>query len=226
MSAFIAEEKNFLMFLIEQYKNVIENKKTDANSNRAKAEAWHKICVSFNSRFSKRTEKQLRKLWDNMKSKTRKLDTEYKINMLKTGGGPPPQEHEDVIAERVRSIVPTINFEVDNVFDSNSNIVPQPETCNQTIKAINELPESQNNLVMEDTNIQENKENIRKPRKIRKVAVRKTKLPSRDQLSRLIDCEARLRVQKVKEAIQQQEQLHKTRMAVLAAEQKYWETKR
>ncbi|KAL1516354.1 hypothetical protein ABEB36_000273 [Hypothenemus hampei] len=39
MSAFIAEEKNFLVSLIEQYKNVIENKKTDANSNRAKAEA-------------------------------------------------------------------------------------------------------------------------------------------------------------------------------------------
>ncbi|KAL1516355.1 hypothetical protein ABEB36_000274 [Hypothenemus hampei] len=156
-----------------------------------------------------------------MKNKTRKEDTEYKRSILKTGGGPPLQEHGDAITEKGRSIVPSINFEVENVFDSNSYTVPQPNTmCNQTTKSINELLESQSNLLKD----QENKENNRKPRKIRK-AVRKIKLPSRERLSRLIDCEAQLRVQKMKDAIRQQEQLHKTRIAVLAAEQKYWETK-
>lgn len=38
--------------------------------------------------------------------------------MLATGGGPPLDDDADPIEERVRSIVPTINYEIDNQFDS------------------------------------------------------------------------------------------------------------
>ncbi|KAL1488996.1 hypothetical protein ABEB36_014775 [Hypothenemus hampei] len=131
MSAFTVDEKNLLIFLIDQNKHFIENKKTDANTNRAKAEIWSKITTAFNSRFSARTEKQLKKLWDNMKNKTRKIDTEHKKEMLKTGGGPPIQQYDDSISERVRSIVPTINFEIQNVFDS--NYLPQEENSDPII---------------------------------------------------------------------------------------------
>lgn len=50
--------------------------------------------------------------------RTRKSDTKRKYEILATGGGPPPPEENDPIAERVHAIVPTINLEIENNFDS------------------------------------------------------------------------------------------------------------
>jgi len=51
-----------------QYKDVIENKRTDAESNRKKDEVWLQIADEFNSRvYHQRSAKQLRQLYKNMK---------------------------------------------------------------------------------------------------------------------------------------------------------------
>lgn len=51
-----------------QYKDVIENKRTDAESNRKKDEVWLQIAKEFNSKvYHQRSAKQLRQLYKNMK---------------------------------------------------------------------------------------------------------------------------------------------------------------
>ncbi|KAL1488995.1 hypothetical protein ABEB36_014774 [Hypothenemus hampei] len=90
---------------------------------------------------------------------------------------------------------------------------------------MSELLEKQHDVVTQASDTEENKENFSKRRKIRAARVDTKKECPRELRSRLIDCEARLRVKKIKEAIRQQDELHKKRMAVLDSEKKYWETK-
>lgn len=64
---YTTEEKVFVASLVEQHKDCLENKKTDASSLQAKTRAWEEIANNFNASFKYRTPKQLRKLWDNLK---------------------------------------------------------------------------------------------------------------------------------------------------------------
>ncbi|KAL1516193.1 hypothetical protein ABEB36_000112 [Hypothenemus hampei] len=242
MSAFTAIEKNALISLVQKFKNIIETKKTDATTNKAKADAWMQIGVLFNSRFPTRSDKQLKKLWDNLKNRTRKIDTQYKYNILKTGGGPPPPSPaDDAITQQIRSIVPTINFEIANEYDSNhlltknlnessensNNIEPlyieeNIENTQQTESIIlNDLPYATTERPKRTNILQERKKrtNILQERKKRKVS------GVRDSRSKLIDLEARLRIRKMRESIKQQTDLFEKKMSVLESERKYWEKK-
>ncbi|KMZ07650.1 uncharacterized protein Dsimw501_GD24714 [Drosophila simulans] len=61
-------ERNMVLSYAAQYKDVIENKRTDAESNRKKDEVWLQIAKEFNSRvYHQRSAKQLRQLYKNMK---------------------------------------------------------------------------------------------------------------------------------------------------------------
>ncbi|KAH8331925.1 hypothetical protein KR067_002656 [Drosophila pandora] len=61
-------ERNMVLRYAAQYKDVIENKRTDAESNRKKDEVWLEIAKEFNSRvYHQRSAKQLRQLYKNMK---------------------------------------------------------------------------------------------------------------------------------------------------------------
>lgn len=61
-------ERNMVLGFAAQYKDIIENKRTDAESNRKKDEVWRVIAKEFNSRvYHQRTAKQLRQLYKNMK---------------------------------------------------------------------------------------------------------------------------------------------------------------
>lgn len=50
--------------------------------------------------------------------RTRKNDSAIYNKMLQTGGGPPEDIPADPIEEMVRSVVPAINYEIDNKWDS------------------------------------------------------------------------------------------------------------
>ena len=67
-------EKETLVELIEERRSIVEGKKNDVTSIKRKEEAWEIITVNFNSRVgvNKRSDKQLRGLWKNLKSQTRK----------------------------------------------------------------------------------------------------------------------------------------------------------
>ena len=61
-------ERNMVLGFAAQYKDVIENKRTDAESNRKKDEVWREIAKEFNLRvYHQRSSKQLRQLYKNMK---------------------------------------------------------------------------------------------------------------------------------------------------------------
>ncbi|XP_055854297.1 uncharacterized protein LOC129918027 isoform X2 [Episyrphus balteatus] len=61
-------ERNMVLGFAAQYKDVIENKRTDAESNRKKDEVWRVIAKEFNCRvYHQRSSKQLRQLYKNMK---------------------------------------------------------------------------------------------------------------------------------------------------------------
>lgn len=67
---FSPREKILLVNLINSYKHIVENKQTDCVSLRKKNEAWEKVCGLYNAHdVTKRTTKQLKKLWDNIKQK-------------------------------------------------------------------------------------------------------------------------------------------------------------
>lgn len=61
-------ERNMVLGFAAQYKDIIENKRTDAESNRKKDEVWRIIAKEFNTRvYHQRSSKQLRQLYKNMK---------------------------------------------------------------------------------------------------------------------------------------------------------------
>ncbi|XP_070380698.1 myb/SANT-like DNA-binding domain-containing protein 3 [Dermacentor albipictus] len=124
---FTEEEKDLLQDLINKYKEVIENKRTDAVSLSAKAKAWEKLCAEYNSRpfVRARDAKQLKKLWDNMKQRW-KLEKAKQIHyVMITGGGPPPQPMDDRLAQ-VEAVVPHLTVRVPNPFDSDRPLDDPP----------------------------------------------------------------------------------------------------
>ncbi|KAL1516335.1 hypothetical protein ABEB36_000254 [Hypothenemus hampei] len=199
MSAFTIEEKNLLVSLVNKYKDVIENKKTDANSN---------------------------------KEKTRKLDTEHKQNILKTGRGPPPPlPANDSLTEQIRNIIPTINFEIENPYDSNvltENLNESSENCIIYIDYIESTPteEKENTKRSKSTQPTQPTDSqlpiITDQRNKRKKESQEKEKRKADGVThsrnKLIDLEARLRVKKMKDAIKQQSELHTKKLAVLEAE--------
>lgn len=84
---FSANEKEILIHLITKYKDLVENKKTDAVTTNLKNEGWRKLAEEFNSlsSFSVRNTDQLKTCWDNIKRNTRKDNARTKKEIILTG---------------------------------------------------------------------------------------------------------------------------------------------
>lgn len=67
------KEKLLLASLVDKHKNVVENKRTDANTIQEKQREWEEIAVEYNAQASlisvKRNHLQLKKLWNNLKQR-------------------------------------------------------------------------------------------------------------------------------------------------------------
>ncbi|KAL3189059.1 hypothetical protein MRX96_003201 [Rhipicephalus microplus] len=91
---FTREERELLVNLVTRHRAVIENKRTDAIAKHAKDSAWEKLTSEYNSQPGIRrvTVAQLRKLWDNEKSKWKKnQQSEEKRNLYATDETIQPQ---------------------------------------------------------------------------------------------------------------------------------------
>ncbi|XP_029660585.1 uncharacterized protein LOC115234001, partial [Formica exsecta] len=112
-------EKIKLIELIEQEKNIIENKKTDNVSTKDKENCWINITKKFNSDCisGHRDMSCLKNCWDNLKKKTRKHYAEIRSELFKTGGGK-MNIIEDPIAEMVKNIIQPSVEGLQNRFDS------------------------------------------------------------------------------------------------------------
>ena len=74
-SNFIHSEKELLIDLVEKYRGVIENKKTDATTCKQKEEAWASVATDFNGQSAagvKRTSQQLLNAYKNLKRVAKK----------------------------------------------------------------------------------------------------------------------------------------------------------
>lgn len=84
---FTEDERQVFRNIMVNYRDVIENKKTDNTSKKAKDEAWAQLCDEYNSLAGTRAVcvAQLRKLWDNMKSRWKKQKSEETREIFRTG---------------------------------------------------------------------------------------------------------------------------------------------
>jgi Myb/SANT-like DNA-binding protein len=65
-------ERQHLRQLVQKYKSIVENKKTDAVSNDRKKKTWEQITTEFNAQgSSNRTTASLQRCWENLKSRTK-----------------------------------------------------------------------------------------------------------------------------------------------------------
>ncbi|XP_047541824.1 uncharacterized protein LOC125074541 [Vanessa atalanta] len=132
---FSSNEKEILVHLVTKYKDLIENKKTDAVTTAIKNEGWKKLAEEFNclSSFYVRNVEQLKTCWDNIKRTTRKDKAATKKNNLLTGGGrsdiPPPgplQGQVEVL------LGPTLDG-LENPYDSDIQFIDQGLTGPKTL---------------------------------------------------------------------------------------------
>ncbi|XP_075559944.1 uncharacterized protein LOC142591505 [Dermacentor variabilis] len=107
---------------------VIENRQTDNVSKRAKDSAWEKLAEEYNSQPGIRrvTVMQLRKLWDNEKSKWKKKDSEEKRDLYATGGGPPTCRPMSPSLALVGAAASHIGTRLPNPYDSDGAHTNQP----------------------------------------------------------------------------------------------------
>ncbi|KAJ9587227.1 hypothetical protein L9F63_019251 [Diploptera punctata] len=91
-------EKKLLIELVEKYKDVVENKKTDDVNFQKKCLAWKSISIEFNSMPNtvKRTGKQLKKCWLNMKHRSRQEQFIWS-RYRRTGGSGPVSSPYDLL---------------------------------------------------------------------------------------------------------------------------------
>lgn len=114
-------EKELLVELVHQYKNIIECKKTDSISNKNKNETWEKLTKEFNCKRTglEKTSKQLRTSYMNLKGNLRQSLSKNKREIFQTGGGVPDfklNDNDTLISLLGRSVKPH-----NNKFDSNAD---------------------------------------------------------------------------------------------------------
>ncbi|XP_040073380.1 myb/SANT-like DNA-binding domain-containing protein 3 [Ixodes scapularis] len=87
---YTAEEKALLQALVTKHARVLESKKTNNYSKEAKLIAWEKLSTEYNSQpnVRPRSAKQLKKRWENEKSRYKKRKSDETRDIHATGGGP------------------------------------------------------------------------------------------------------------------------------------------
>ncbi|XP_074032551.1 uncharacterized protein [Leptinotarsa decemlineata] len=148
---FTPREQNLLFSICLNYKNVIENKETNAVVNSEKNETWTKICQEFNSTsgdFNNRSVDQLKRCYENRRQNVRKRRAEVRQECLKTGGGPPPPDIEEKLV--LATMDPLTVDGYLNPFDSDSvTSVGSPRKQNQ-IEYVFENLEQESEVEIQD----------------------------------------------------------------------------
>lgn len=122
-SVFSVHEKNVLLELVGEYKDIIECKSTNKTTNLEKSKAWVEISKRFSCELetTPRTAKQLKTCYLNMKKRAFAQKAEFLMEKRKTGGGkvkknPPTQFDEKIIALNV------LTAPLETQFDSEADV--------------------------------------------------------------------------------------------------------
>lgn len=109
---FEKSEIQLLTELVTKYRSVIENKKTDAVTNKDKEAVWSTIAATFNAASSGstvRTSKTLKLKYESLKKCAKKKMTLHRQELYRTGGGPSAAPALDDAEEKVMAICSNIS---------------------------------------------------------------------------------------------------------------------
>ncbi|KAK4876108.1 hypothetical protein RN001_012530 [Aquatica leii] len=145
------DEKTFLKEIVTRYIHSVECKKTDAVSVLEKKKVWVTITQKLNSigKHSNRTAEQLRKCWENMKSRRKKELANQKVNRMATGGGPytPPVDAENAIVDDVLNLV---DIEIEDSIDSDTITIMSVSKDNPQERGSYKPPTDDEDAVVDD----------------------------------------------------------------------------
>ncbi|GBN64620.1 hypothetical protein AVEN_156682-1 [Araneus ventricosus] len=108
-------EAEAFLLLLDNFKSVIENKKTDATTNKEKASTWDGLTAMVNSfpGVAKRDAKELMTYYKNLKRKGNKNQADRRFQIFKTGGGPKADTSSNSVEERLLAMgalkIPLVN---------------------------------------------------------------------------------------------------------------------
>ncbi|KAM8967265.1 myb/SANT-like DNA-binding domain-containing protein 3 isoform 2-T2 [Pelodytes ibericus] len=107
-------EKSVLLALVEKYKYVLECKKSDARTIALKQRTWQALAHEYNSQpsVSLRDFKQLKKCWENIKARTKKIMAHERREKVKRFG--PASNSHEALKEKVASMIPEQLYFVPN----------------------------------------------------------------------------------------------------------------
>ncbi|XP_069672712.1 myb/SANT-like DNA-binding domain-containing protein 3 [Periplaneta americana] len=114
-------EVEILIELIQKYKHIIENKKTDGVSLKEKDATWRKIANEFGHLpgITQRTYENLKTAYENLKTKARRDSANDRLEKYKTDGGIGGPSKLDEIGERILDIIKP-SVPVKSTYDSDA----------------------------------------------------------------------------------------------------------
>ncbi|KAG8442625.1 hypothetical protein GDO86_011419 [Hymenochirus boettgeri] len=122
-------EKSVLLALVEKYKYVLECKKSDARTIALKQRTWQALAHEYNSQpsVSLRDFKQLKKCWENIKARTKKIMAHERREKGKLCG--PESNSHQALKEKVASMIPEQLYFVQNTAEEEAGY--NHDTSNQ-----------------------------------------------------------------------------------------------
>nr|CAD7460853.1 unnamed protein product [Timema tahoe] len=105
---FTSNERVLLLYLLEEYVSIIENKKTDAVTSKQKEAAWKSLADDFNKNTTcvQRSSEQLKIYYENYKRRVKKATADDKVELYKTGGGTFTKQLDDEGAKLMALLKP------------------------------------------------------------------------------------------------------------------------
>ncbi|NWS16457.1 MSD3 protein, partial [Pachyramphus minor] len=131
-------EKSVLLALVEKYKYVLECKKSDARTIALKQRTWQALAHEYNSQpsVSLRDFKQLKKCWENIKARTKKIMAHERREKVKRSISPLINTHI-VGKEKIASIMPEQMYFLQSPPEEDSEY--QPDASSQGINFLTYL---------------------------------------------------------------------------------------
>ncbi|XP_051163807.1 uncharacterized protein LOC127283159 [Leptopilina boulardi] len=150
-------ERKLFLEIIKRFSHVIENRKSDCSTLKAKEAAWSEIEEKYNGSVliaEQRSVKQLKKMWSNMKLQQRNALTQEKQDVMATGNLNVPINVAEVDPD-IAAIVPDLMATAPSYFSSNFS----EDLINERREAVFDdeevSTESLRNVVTSNSEIQE-----------------------------------------------------------------------
>ncbi|KFQ77193.1 Myb/SANT-like DNA-binding domain-containing protein 3 [Phoenicopterus ruber ruber] len=141
-------EKSVLLALVEKYKYVLECKKSDARTIALKQRTWQALAHEYNSQpsVSLRDFKQLKKCWENIKARTKKIMAHERREKVKRSISPLINTHI-IGKETIASIIPEQMYFLQSPPEEDSEYQPDASSQESFVVSNRELCDEEKELV-------------------------------------------------------------------------------